>query len=156
MPVQIEIATNSSQYEIAKGVFIAYARFLDVDLGFQGFSQEMRMLPEMYGSPNGCLLLAKKDQEYIGAVGLREYEPNVAEMKRMFVYQEHQGIGAGNALIEAFINEAKALGYHSIKLDSLGVLDKALGLYRKYGFTEIEPYRHNPYADAIFMELSLL
>jgi GNAT superfamily N-acetyltransferase len=126
-----------------------------LDLEFQGFSQEMETLPDMYGAPKGCLLLAKQGQHYIGAVGLREHEPGVAEMKRMFVLTEYQGVGAGYVLIEAFIAKAKELGYRSIKLDSIKPLAKALALYRKLGFIEIEPYRYNPHPEAIFMELIL-
>lgn len=152
MRVSVESATTHAQYDEGKRIFLAYATFLALDLEFQGFSKEMATLQEIYGAPKGCLLLAKKGQEYIGAVGLREYVPGVAEMKRMFVFPEHQGIGAGNLLVEFLIEKAKELGYRSIKLDSIKALDKAHALYRKFGFREIEPYRHNPHPDAIFME----
>lgn len=155
MRVSVEPATTHAEYEAGKEIFMAYAMFLGLDLEFQGFSKEMATLQEMYGAPKGCLLLAKRGQEYIGAVGLREHAPGVAEMKRMFVLPEHQGIGAGNLLVELFIAKAKELGYFSIKLDSIRVLGKAYALYRKFGFKETEPYRYNPHPEAIFMERSV-
>ena len=152
MQVSIEIAESSEQYEAGKRIFTEYAKFLGVDLEFQGFAEEMASLSTMYGHPAGCLLLARREGQYIGAVGLRELEPGIAEMKRMFVFPEHHGSGAGMALIEAFIAKAKELGYLSIKLDSVRSLGKALALYRKFGFVETEPYRYNPFPDAVFME----
>lgn len=155
MPLTIETATTPAQYAAGKAIFTAYAGFLGMDLEFQGFAKEMATLDVMYGPPTGCLLLAKLGDEYIGAVGLREHEPDVAEMKRMFVLTRQQGTGAGKALMDAFIDKAKELGYRSIKLDSIKSLDKALMLYRKYGFREIGPYRYNPHPEAVFMELEL-
>lgn len=152
MQVSVEIANSPAQYEEGKRIFTEYAKFLGVNLEFQGFAQEMASLPLMYGPPAGCLLLVKKCSSYIGAVGLRELEPGIAEMKRMYVMPEHQGGGAGKALIEAFITHAKELGYRSIKLDSVESLGKALALYRKFGFVNTAPYRYNPFPDAVFME----
>lgn len=152
MQISVEMAEIPSQYAAGQHLFTEYAKFLGVDLEFQGFAEELTSLSVMYGPPAGCLLLAKRDDKYIGAVGLRELEPGVAEMKRMYVMPEHQGSGAGRALAEAFIAKAKLLGYRCIKLDSVRSLEKALALYRKLGFVEIAPYRYNPFPDPVFME----
>ena len=155
MTVRIETAVTSAHYEAGKEIFKAYAKFLCLDLEFQGFTEELASLREMYGPPRGCILLANEDEHYIGAVGLRELEPGVAEMKRMFVLHEYQGKGVGKALTESFVAKAKELGYRSIKLDSIRSLGNALKLYRKFGFVEIGPYRYNPYAEAIYMEYKI-
>ena len=152
MKIQIEFAESPEQYAIGQKLFSDYVDFLGLDLEFQGFSEEMAALGQMYGPPKGCLLLARKDDRYIGAVGLRELDPGVAEMKRMFVVPECQRSGAGRALMEAFLARARQLGYRLVRLDSLRSLDNALALYRKFGFVEIEPYRFNPFPDAVFME----
>ncbi len=155
MQVSIEPATTAAQYQAGAEIFKAYARFLGFDLEFQGFTKELATLQDMYGPPNGCLLLAKEGACPIGAVGLREFAPGVAEMKRMFVLERHQGKGAGKQLMESFLAKARELGYRSIKLDSIRTLDKALGLYRQFGFVEIEPYRYNPHPEAVYMECRL-
>lgn len=155
MPAEIEIAKTPKQYEAAGQLILAYAEFLGHDLEFQGFSGELRSLPGMYGSPKGALLLAKVDGIYVGTVGLRESGPGVAEMKRMFVLPEYQGRGVGYLLSEAFIEQAAKMGYSSIRLDSIPELDKALRLYQRLGFKEIEAYRFNPHPDAVFMEYKI-
>jgi ribosomal protein S18 acetylase RimI-like enzyme len=73
----------------------------------------------------------------------------------MFVFPEHQGSGAGRALVEAFIARATELGYRRIRLDSLRSLETALALYRRYGFVETGPYRYNPFPDAVYLERRL-
>jgi GNAT superfamily N-acetyltransferase len=155
MTVHVECAATEGQYELGKRIFDAYSKHLGLDLEFQGFSEEMASLQAMYGPPRGCLLLARRGGDYIGAVGLRELEPETAEMKRMFVFPEHQGSGAGRALVEAFIARATELGYRRIRLDSLRSLETALALYRRYGFVETGPYRYNPFPDAVYLERRL-
>lgn len=148
-------ATTDEQYQEGRLLIEEYARFLGVDLEFQGFSKELADLAGMYGPPKGAMLLLSNDGAFVGCVGLRALPDNYAEMKRMYIQPAHQGKGLGRLLLAAFIARARALGYKAIRLDTVPALDRALALYRKFGFYEITPYRHNPAADAIFMELTL-
>jgi ribosomal protein S18 acetylase RimI-like enzyme len=42
-----------------------------------------------------------------------------------------------------------------MKLDTLPLNREAIQLYRELGFKECPPYHESPYAQTIFMELSL-
>lgn len=105
--------------------------------------------------PKGALLLAKVEGAPVGAVGLREFEPGVAEMKRMYVLAGYHGRGIGKALTEALLAKAAEMGYRSVRLDTIRELDKALRLYQSLGFQEINAYRFNPHPEAVFMEYKL-
>jgi len=85
MSVGIEAAETTEQFDAGGQLIRAYADFLGLDLEFQRFSSELALLPKMYGPPKGALLLATLEGIRVGAVGLREFEPGIAEMKRMFV-----------------------------------------------------------------------
>lgn len=153
--ITIQRAETPVQFQAGRQLISAYADFLGQDLEFQGFSAELDGLEQMYGPPTGALLLAQLNGDYIGSVGLRQLEPGIAEMKRLFVLEPYQGRGCGRALALAFIDCAKELGYRSVKLDSIPELDSALALYRAMGFYEIAPYRFNPHPEAVFMEYRL-
>lgn len=149
--VSLNIATSGEDIAAVKAIFEAFVDFLPIDLGFQGISDEMARFPEGYE----FLLLAKAADNPIGAVALKEHTPETCEMKRLYVLPEAQGLGAGSLLCEALMKEAKSRGYKRMLLDSLRRLEPAVALYKKLGFTEIEPYNFNPEEDVIYMERAL-
>ena len=56
---------------------------------------------------------------------------------------------------KAVIQEARQIGYHSMRLDTLPSMEQAIVMYRMLGFKEIEPYTFNPVPGALFLELTL-
>jgi putative acetyltransferase len=62
----------------------------------------------------------------------------------------------GRALAEKVIAEARRIGYRKMRLDTVEpIMKDAVAMYRRLGFREIEPYRLNPIAGAMYMELEL-
>lgn len=104
------------------------------------FGAELENLPGNFAPPNGRLLLATEDGEPVGCVALHALGDGVCEMKRMFVASGFHGRGVGRLLGEAIIAEAKAAGYHTMRLDTGPKQLEAQGLYRRLGFEPIAAY----------------
>jgi ribosomal protein S18 acetylase RimI-like enzyme len=78
----------------------------------------------------------------------------VAELKRMWLRPACRGRGLADRLMARVLEEARALGGATLRLDSESRLEAAVRLYRRYGFREIADYNGNPRAD-VWMELPL-
>jgi putative acetyltransferase len=158
MTEQIKFIQAESVSEIseARKLFLEYSERLGLDLCFQNFEQELAELPGRYASPEGRLLLAISNAQVAGCVGLRKIGDGVCEMKRLYVRPKFRGLGIGRAMALHLIEEARALNYSQIRLDTLPAqMGEAIKMYRSLGFREIEPYYHNPVEGALFLELTL-
>lgn len=140
---------------IVRQLFQEYAAWLNIDLCFQAFDQELETLPGAYAAPDGSLLLAECRGEYLGCAALRKIGEGIGEVKRLYVVPAYRGQGIGRKLMETIINDAKAIGFSYLRLDTLANMESARQLYTSLGFYEIPPYYHNPIEGAVYMELLL-
>lgn len=155
--LRLRPAGSPEDLEAIRALFREYEAWLGFDLCFQGFEQELATLPGAYARPSGRLLLASYKGSIAGCIALRRFEdqPEICEMKRLFVRESFRGLHIGRTLSEAVIAEARLIGYSVMRLDTLERMKEARALYKALGFKEISAYRFNPIEGAVFMELSL-
>jgi putative acetyltransferase len=148
-------ALTGPQLETVRALFREYEKWLGISLCFQGFEQELATLPGDYAPPRGRLFLATVGGEIAGCVALRALDDATGEMKRLYLREALRGRGLGRQLAIACIDAAREAGYAHLRLDTLPVMREAIALYRSLGFRDVEPYRANPIAGALYMELDL-
>ena len=154
--MQLEyVKYTPEELEEVRNIFIEYSEFLQVDLCFQDFEQELQTLHQVYSPPKGCIILAKQNDKTVGCIALKPIGDGVCEMKRLYVCPEARGTGLGRKLVEELIIFAKKSSYQSMKLDTVSKLREAIKLYRSLGFVETAPYVYNPLSDVLYFELKL-
>lgn len=97
--------------------------------------------------PAGVFLAARRDGEIIGCGGICRLADGVAELRRMYVAPAARGLGVGRRLLAALEEQALALGYASIRLETGFRQREAVGLYESAGFRRGEcwgPYLTDP------------
>jgi len=123
---------------------------------------------DKFEPPQGRFYLAQYGDKIAGVGCLKKLGDGVGEIQRMYVLPSFRGEGIGRAILERLIDDARSIGYHQLKLESLKFLDAAHSLYRSMGFREIDPYADNSmkpyqaaetldryYAITVFMEMDL-
>jgi ribosomal protein S18 acetylase RimI-like enzyme len=149
-------AESPAQIAQARELFLEYADSLGFSLCFQSFDEELASLPGSYAPPDGRLLVAEYRGQLAGCVALHRLGPEICEMKRLYLRPHLRGKGVGRALAEMVISEARAIGYRTMRLDTVEPkMPNAVALYRRLGFVEIAPYCPNPIQGALYMELAL-
>jgi len=153
----IRPAETEDDIQTVRELFREYEAWLGMDLCFQGFEEELAVLPGKYTAPAGRLYLVDIDGVPTGCIALRKLEDGICEMKRLFLRDTARGLGIGNKLIEKVIEDARTIGYAKMRLDTYPPkMGKAVKLYESHGFRPIEPYYNNPDEGVLFMELDLL
>jgi GNAT superfamily N-acetyltransferase len=84
----------------------------------------------------GHILVAVRDGEPIGVCALLRVDATTFELAKMAVAEHARGLGAGFQLGEAAKEKARELGASRLILESNTILEPAIALYRKLGFTE--------------------
>ena len=153
--IEIKIAQDPGDFLLARELILEYTKWLNFDLAFQHIDEERAGLPEMYGNPDGGLILAFLNGKAAGVAGIRKFVGRECELKRMFVKPENRGLGIGKRLLAECIEIAKRLHYEVIKLDTTDFMKPAIRLYSDYGFMEIPAYRYNPHEAARYFELKI-
>ncbi|WP_329793202.1 GNAT family N-acetyltransferase [Lentzea sp. DG1S-22] len=95
-------------------------------------------------------LVASRDGDDVGCLGMRFLSGDVGELTRMFVREPFRGRGVASALLAAMETEALRRGITVLRLDTRKDLVEARTLYAKHGFVEIERYNDAEYADHWF------
>ena len=149
-------ARSSTEIAAVRELFIEYAAWIGFSLAYQNFDQELTSLPGKYAGPTGRLLLARVDEAPAGCGAIRQIEPSVCEIKRLFVRREFRGCGLGRRLAETLIGEARKMSYSAIRLDTVAEkMGDAVRLYKELGFHEIPAYYSGARAGTLYFELRL-
>lgn len=148
-------ASTPEQIGLSSALFEEYAAWLGIDLSYQSFAAEVAGLPGVYALPRGRLLLALGGGEATGCVALRPLAEGICEMKRLFVCASFRGQGIGKLLVNRIVEEGRAIGYRTMRLDTLPSMKAAIRLYEALGFTGCAAYYETPLRDTVFMELQL-
>ncbi len=126
-----------------------------LSISFQNLDDELKDPAKKYTSPEGELLVAVEGEDVLGMIAYHKHSDTRCEMKRLYVKPSCRGMKLGEKLIEELIAHARQAGYKEMVLDTIVPLQSAIHLYKKLGFTECEPYYHNPMPDVLYFRKEL-
>lgn len=108
----------------------------------------------------GCVIVAYYDGEYAGNCCITENR-KMRLLHRggvgIALYQKYCGLGIGKLMMQMLFDTAKEIGLEQLELEVIAGNDRALSLYKKFGFVEHGrfpnnmKYKDGTYADAIWM-----
>ena len=80
------------------------------------------------------VVVAYENEKAVGGGAFREYEPNVAEIKRMYVREENRGHGIAGKILAELESWAKELNFSECILETGVKQPEAIRLYQKSGY----------------------
>ena len=98
-------------------------------------------LYELFQQKGSVYYVAVLDNVIAGGAGIFPSDglpPGICELVKMYLSPSARGIGAGKKLIAKCIEFAQENNYHSIYLETMPELKKAVSVYEKLGFQYLE------------------
>lgn len=147
--VEVRPAAWPRDTSAARSLLDAYFRWLAENTAVPPSIRGLDRTAELQGLEAACdgvsrhLLIAWQNGEAVGCAALQRllHLPASMELKRLYVTPASRGCGAGRALLQACIEQARRSGAEHLLLDTLpAAMPGAMALYRSYGFEPIDRY----------------
>ena len=143
----VEIGAEPADGEAARYCLGEYYRELRERFD-EGFDPALSVAPSLddFAPPRGVFLIARRDGEPVGCGGVKPLSADKAYLKRMWISPAARGVGSGRKLLTALEQQASALGYSAVCLETHRSLIEAQQLYRSAGYREVAPFNDERYA----------
>jgi GNAT superfamily N-acetyltransferase len=92
------------------------------------------------------VVVAYEGEQAVGCGAIKEYAPDIMEVKRMYTSPEQRGKGIASKILSELETWASELSYAKCILETGKKQPEAIGLYQKSGYTLIPNY--GQYAEA--------
>ena len=98
-------------------------------------------------------VICYENDKAVGIGAYKEFEPNVAEIKRMFTLPECRGKGIAKAVLTELERWAREENYRTAILETGFLQVDAIGLYQKLGYEITENYgQYSGVANSVCMK----
>ncbi|SEI53887.1 GNAT family N-acetyltransferase [Pseudomonas sp. NFR16] len=101
---------------------------------------DLMQIESFYQAGNGDFWVARKDDQIIGTIGLKDIGEGNAALRKMFVGAQWRGreFGVARQLLDHLIESARARGVRKIYLGTTAKFLAAHRFYEKHGFELID------------------
>lgn len=109
--------------------------------GFAIHDPEVDAMSAAYDRPGAAYFVVELDGRVQGGGGVAPLDggpEGVCELRKMYFLPALRGLGAGAALMQRCLDQARALGFRQIYLETLRGMDGAQKLYERTGFRRLE------------------
>jgi putative acetyltransferase len=108
--------------------------------GFAIEDPEVAAMSVAYAAPRHAYFVAARDRVVLGGAGVAPLaggDPEVCELRKMYLLPEARGLGLGQRLLDASLAAARQLGFRRCYLETLENMTQAQRLYARNGFERL-------------------
>jgi GNAT superfamily N-acetyltransferase len=107
-----------------------------------GGPDETPVDPNEFEPPRGAFFVATHAEQLVGCAGLRRHSDREVEAKRMFIRRPFRGRGWSRELLRLIEDEARALGFGRMLMETGLAQPEAMRLYESSGYESIPGFGH--------------
>ena len=149
--IVIRAATNDDCADVIKLVSSVLAEF-QLPFDPENKDADLADIERMYLQTGGVFeVIEDKSGRIFGTYGLFPLNDITCELRKMYFLPEIRGLGLGRELLERAVAHARRLGFETIVLETISVLDRAIHLYTRFGFVPTTMDHPNARVDQRFI-----
>ena len=118
-----------------------------------GVLSDLDDIQKSYFERKGIFLVALDGDVVIGTGGIREWNQDYAELKRLWLLNKYQGKGIGYALTQRLLEFARKQDFQLVRLETSPKQIRAIKFYTKLGFRQVGKEKINDNDILFEMEL---
>lgn len=149
--IVIRKATNDDCERVIRLVSSVLEEF---QLPFEPGSKDADLadIERMYIQAGGWFeVIEDQSGRLLGSYGLFPLNDITCELRKMYFLREIRGVGLGREILERAVRHARRLGFKKIVLETTSVLERAIHLYKTFGFVPTRLDHPNARVDQRFM-----
>jgi len=138
---RIRAIRESDNPAVARVIRQVMTEYGAVGCGFSINDAEVDAMYEAYPAPGSAFFVVERQKKILGCGGmgpLKDGEPGVCELRKMYFMPELRGIGLGTRLLGIILSAARKAGYTLCYLETLEGMHQARQLYARHGFEHID------------------
>jgi GNAT superfamily N-acetyltransferase len=157
-PIRAEEAAEAKRliYTVAHALMEPQMALEDLIAQWEGWGvlADLDDIQKNYNDNGGVFLVTMDREHLLGTGAFWRYAEGVCELKRIALVPEHQGSGAGYAMLMELLDRARSMGYGKMCLwTNRYKLARAVAFYQRLGFVEVP--HEGADEDEIWMEKAL-
>lgn len=141
LQAKIRPLLQSDNHAIATIIRRSLEEFGTAKKGTAYFDKSTDHLYEEFRTKRSAYFIVEENSQVIGGAGIypsNNLPEHTCELVKMYLSKNVRGRGIGRILLSACINEAKALGYKQMYIETMPELATAVSMYHKAGFQTID------------------
>jgi putative acetyltransferase len=140
MPVirDILLSDNRAMASILRATLVEFNVDLDGTAYYDASTDD---LFSFFNHPACKYFIAELDGKVVGGAGIyptQHLPEGTCELVKMYLLPDVRNIGLGSRLIEQCLDFAKTAGYKQVYIETMPELQKAVTLYKKFGFEHLD------------------
>lgn len=127
---------------VAHIITAVMTEFGAVGEGYSINDPEVRAMSTAYAGQRSAFYVVTRDNGQVlgcgGVAPLDGGDAGTCELRKMYFLPDLRGTGMGTRLLRRCLDTARELGFQRCYLETLGWMNHARHLYRKFGFTDLD------------------
>lgn len=148
--VTIRSANNLDKDRIVSLVSDILSEF-NLQPEFDSSESDLIDIEATYLKSGGIFKIIEDDQKrLLGTFALLPIDKNTYKLRKMYLAPETRGVGLGGKMLDFTIDDALKIGFKTMILETMTVMEDAISLYTHKGFRLINRQPDSPRCELVF------